>query len=126
MARKDQISQVVKLGVEWCFVVFVQSPCQAGQIHADAEIEIKESHSQIFFLAWNKKQKQYRLLMLEQDPWQFDKNDLTLTLSILKTSEIGALPNSLDQLRSVHLLTFKEKLVAEGEKMAENKVQPEL
>ena len=60
--------------------------------------------------------------MLEQDPWQFDKNDLTLTLSILKTSEIGALPNSLDQLRSVHLLTFKEKLVAEGEQMAENKV----
>ena len=46
--------------------------------------------------------------MLDQDPWQFDKEEMKLTLWILKTSDIGALPYSLDQLHSVHLLAFKQ------------------
>ena len=91
---------MLKLGPDWSFVCFIQSPCQSK------ELKVRVSHCQLFFLAWYKPRQMYKVLMIDHDPWVTEKK---FDLHVLTCDYIKTLPKAHDDLRGVHLITYANR-----------------
>ena len=80
MAEISKELKVIKLdGLS--FISFVNSTFWTEEFEND---HIREDHSMVFFLAWDKKINEYRIMVLSCDPWSKAK----IHLHCLKTKEL--------------------------------------
>ena len=96
--RRKRRTFVLNLGQTWSFVSFINTACQSK------ELDTLVTNSQIFFLAYHKTLQKYRVLMLDHDPWR--KNEI-FKLKVIASDFIKAIPNALDEIKCIHMLTQK-------------------
>ena len=105
MAEHEKRQQVLDIGPQWRFISFVESTVITQQLNLMAS----RLDCQIYFLAQHKYLRKFFLLGLNKDPWSPEKFP---ELFIIKTCDIKLPPQSLAQLKSIHLLSrsVKEEL----------------
>ena len=83
----------------WQFVCFV------GTANYKAFAEIDKFSSKIFFVAMNKQNRRYRILVIRLDPWSHGiKQDDFGKVDCLQTAEFKLPPEPLNELKKVELL----------------------